>query len=91
MTETTFNNTIITEQDYFELAVQELEKELTRTLDELAPLEDRRQKKQPSRLWYSATLKERRNIVRTGEHIYNRDNNINGRPLLGNAIGTLGF
>ena len=40
--EATFNNTNITEQDDFELAVQELEKELTRTLDELAALEDRR-------------------------------------------------
>ena len=70
--EATFNNTIITEQDDFEPAVQELEKELTRTLDELAPLEDRTKKKQPSRPWYTATLKEQR-ILRTREHIYNRD------------------
>ena len=33
-----FNNSNILEQDDFTLAVQELEKELTRTLDELAQL-----------------------------------------------------
>ena len=70
---TSFDNSTILEQDDFTLAVQELEKELTRTLDELEPLKDRRKKKQPSRPWYSATLKEQRRIVRTGEHIYNRD------------------
>ena len=56
--EASFNDSTILEQDDFALAVQELEKELTRTLDELAPLQDRRKKKQPSRPWYSATLKE---------------------------------
>ena len=71
--EANFNNTSILEQDSFEQAVIELEKELTRTLDELAPLQDRRKKKQPSRPWYNATLKEQRRIVRTREHIYNRD------------------
>ena len=71
--EANFNNTSILEQDSFEQAVIELEKELTRTLDELAPLQDRRKKKQPRRPWYNATLKEQRRIVRTREHIYNRD------------------
>ena len=71
--ETSFNNSTILKQDNFMLAVQELEKELIRTLDELAPLQDRRKKKQPCRLWYNATLKEQRGIVRTREHIYNRD------------------
>ena len=47
--EATFYNATISELDDFKLAVQEPEKELTRTLDELAPLEDRRKKKQPSR------------------------------------------
>ena len=46
---TSFNNDNILQQDSFEQAVVELEKELTRTLDELAPLQDRRKKKQPSR------------------------------------------
>ena len=45
---TSFNNNNILGQDSFEQAVRELEKELTRTLDELAPLLDRRKKKQPS-------------------------------------------
>ena len=45
---TSFNNDNILGQDSFEQAVRELEKELTRTLDELAPLQDRRKKKQPS-------------------------------------------
>ena len=71
--EASFDNSTILEQDDFTLAVQELEKELTRTLDELAPLQDRRKKKQPSRPWYSATLKEQRRIVRTRECIYNRN------------------
>ena len=70
---TSFNNDNILEQDSFEQAVVELEKELTRTLDELAPLQDRGKKKQPSRPWYNATLKEQRRIVRTRERIYNRD------------------
>ena len=70
---TGFNNDNILEQDSFEQAVMELEKELTRTLDELAPLQDRRKKKQPSRPWYNATLKEQRRIVRTRKQIYNRD------------------
>ena len=56
--EANFNNTSILEQDSFEQAVIELEKELTRTLDKLAPLQDRRKKKQPSRPWYNAILKE---------------------------------
>ena len=70
---TSFNNNNILEQDNLEQAVVELEKELTRSLDELAPLQDRRKKKQPSRPWYNATLKEQRRIVRTREQIYNRD------------------
>ena len=70
---TSFNNDNILEQDSFEQAVVELEKELTTTLDELAPLQDRRKKKQPSRPWYNAILKEQRRIVRTREQIYNRD------------------
>ena len=70
--EANFNNTSILEQDDFEQAVIELEKELTRTLDELAP-QDRRKKKQPSRPWYNATLKEQRRILRTRERIYNRN------------------
>ena len=69
---TSFNNDNILEQNSFEQALIELEKELTRTLNELAPLQDRRKKKQPSRPWYNATLKEQR-IVRTREQIYNRD------------------
>ena len=71
--ETSFNNSAILEEDNFELAVKALEKELTRTLDELAPLQDRRKKKIPSRPWYNATLKEHKRIVRTRECIYNRD------------------
>ena len=71
--EANFNSTSILEQDSFKQAFIELEKELTRTLDELAPLKDRRKKKQPSRSWYNATLKEQRRIVRTREHIYNRN------------------
>ena len=70
--ETSFNNSTILEEDNFELAVKALEKELTRTLDELAPLQDRRKKKIPSRPWYNSTLKEQKR-VRTREHIYNRD------------------
>ena len=70
---TSFNNDNILEQDSLEQAVIELEKELTRTLDKLAPLQDRRKKKQPSRPWYNATLKVQRRIVRTREQIYNRD------------------
>ena len=70
---TSFNNENILEQDNFEQAVIELEKELTRTLEKLAPLQDRRKKKQPSRPWYNVTLKEQRRIVRTREQIYNRD------------------
>ena len=70
---TSFNNDNILEQDSFERAVIELEKELTRTLDELTPLQDRRKKKWPSRPWYNATLKEQRRIVRTREQIYNTD------------------
>ena len=64
---TSFNNDNILEQDSFEQAVVELEKELTKTLDKLALLQDRRKKKQPSRPWYNATLKEQRRIVRTRE------------------------
>ena len=71
--ETSFNNSRILEEENFELAVKALEKELTRTLDELALLEDRRKKRIPSRPWYNATLKEQKRIVRTREHIYNRD------------------
>ena len=71
--ETSFNNSAILEEENFELAVKSLEKELTRTLDELAPLQDRRKKKIPSRPWYNATLKEQKRIVRTRERIYNRD------------------
>ena len=70
---TSFNNNNILKQDSFEQAVVELEKELTRTLDELAPLKDRRKMKQPSRPLYNVTLKEQRRIVRTREQIYNRD------------------
>ena len=55
---TNFNNSIVLEQDSFEKVVEELEKELTRTLDELALLQDRRKKTQPSRPWYNSTLKE---------------------------------
>ena len=71
--DTSFNNSAILEEENFELAVKALEKELTRTLDELAPLQDRRKKKIPSRPWYNATLKEQKRIVRTRERIYNRD------------------
>ena len=39
---TSFNNDNMLEQDNFEQAVVELEKELTRTLDKLAPLKDKR-------------------------------------------------
>ena len=42
--EANYNNISILEQDSFEQAVIELEKELTRTLDELALLQDRRKK-----------------------------------------------
>ena len=42
-------NTSFNSDNILEQAVIELEKELTRTLDELAPLQDRRKKKQPSR------------------------------------------
>ena len=70
---TNFNNDNIVEQDSFEQAVVELEKELTRTLDELAPLWDRRNENQLSRPWYNATFKEQRRKVRTREQIYNRD------------------
>ena len=70
---TSFNNDNILQQDSFEQAVIEQQKELTRTLDKLAPLQDRRKKKQPSRPWYNATLKEQRRTVRTREQIYNRD------------------
>ena len=58
--ETSFNDSTILEQDNFELAVKALEKEFTRTLDELAPLQDRRKKKIPSRPWYNSTLKEQK-------------------------------
>ena len=71
--ETSFNNSTILEEDNLELAVKALEKELTRILDELAPLQDRRKKKIPSRPWYNATLKEQKRIVRTRECIYRRD------------------
>ena len=71
--ETSFNNSTILEQDNFELAVKALEKELTRTLYELVPLQDRRKKKIPSRPWYNSALKEQKRIVRTRERIYNRD------------------
>ena len=71
--ETSFDNSTILKQDDFTLAVQELEKEFIRTLDELASLQDRIKKKQPSRPWYNATLKEQRRIVRTRDCIYNRD------------------
>ena len=71
--DTSFKDTTILEQDNFEQAVKELEKELTRTLDELAPLQDRRRKKIPSRPWYNSTLKEQKRIVRTRERIYIRD------------------
>ena len=50
-----------------------MEDELTRTLDELAPIQDRKKKKIPSRPWYNSTLKEQKRIVRTREHIYTRD------------------
>ena len=71
--ETSFNNSTILDQDNFELAVKALERELTRTLDELAPLQNRRKKKIPSRPWYNSTLREQKRIVRTRECIYNRD------------------
>ena len=71
--ETSFNDSTILDQDNFELAVKALERELIRTLDELAPLQDRRKKKIPSRPWYNSTLREQKRIVRTREHIYNRD------------------
>ena len=71
--EISFNNSAILGEENFELAVKALEKELTRTLDELAPLQDRRKKKIPSRPWYNATLKEQKRIVRTRECIYNKD------------------
>ena len=71
--EASFDNSTILEQDDLILAVQELEKELIKTLDELVPLQNRRKKKQPSRPWYNATLKEQRRIVRTRECIYNTD------------------
>ena len=71
--ETSFNDSTIVEQDNFELAVKALKKELTRTLDELAPLQDRRKKKISNRSWYNSTLKEQKRIVRTRECIYNRD------------------
>ena len=71
--ETSFNDSTILDQDNFELAVKALEIELTRTLDELAPLQDRRKKKIPSRPWYNSTLRQQKRIVRTREHIYNRD------------------
>ena len=84
--ETSFDNSIILGQDDFALAVQELEKELTRTLDELAPLQDRRKKKQPSRPWYSASYTKG---TKKNSHTTEVDNPINGRHLLGSAIGTL--
>ena len=88
--ETSFNDSTILEQDNFKLAVKALEKELTRTLDELAPLQDRRKKKIPSRPWYNSTLKEQKRIVRTREHIYNKiDNYTNGRHSLEKEIDTL--
>ena len=71
--ETSFNDSTILEQDNFELAVKALENELTRTLDELAPIQDRKKKKIPSRSWYNSTLKEQKRIVRTRECIYTRD------------------
>ena len=71
--EAIFDNSTILEQDDFALAVQELEKELIKTLDELAPLKNKRKKKQPCRPWYNTTLKEQRRIVRTRKCIYNRD------------------
>ena len=71
--ETSFNDSTILEQDNFEQAVKALEKELTRTLDELAPMQDRRKKKISSRPWYNSTLREQKRIVRNRERIYNRD------------------
>ena len=71
--DTSFNDSTILDQDNFELAVKALEIELTRTLDELAPLQDRRKKKIPSRPWYNSTLRQQKRIVRTREHTYNRD------------------
>ena len=58
--ETSFNDSTILYQDNFELAVKALERELTWTIDELAPLQDRRKKKIPSRPWYNSTLREQK-------------------------------
>ena len=66
--ETSFNDSTI-----LAVEVEALERELTRTVDELAPLQDRRKKKIPSRPWYNSTLREQKRIVRTRKRIYNRD------------------
>ena len=67
-----FNNNRILEKENLEEAFTEFKEEMTRALDELAPLEDRGKPKGKSRPWYNSQLSEQRKVTRNRERTFNK-------------------
>ena len=68
-----FNNNRILDQPSLQDAVQVFNEEMERTLDIIAPLEEKKKKKKPKRTnkpWYTSELLKQRNIVRNRERVY---------------------
>ena len=65
-----FNNNRILQQTVLEVAYNIFTQELTRILDKIAPIEEKKPKRR-NRPWYSNKLLEQRKITRNRERIYN--------------------
>ena len=85
-----FNSNRILEKDNLEEAFKEFKEEMTRALDELAPLEDRVNSKRKSETWYNSQLLEQRKVTRNRERAFiNIERIITGGHLLENGIDTI--
>ena len=85
-----FNNNRIVEKDNLEEIFTEFKEEMTRALDELAPLEDNSKPKRKSRPWYNGQLLEQRKFTRNRErHSTNIERIITEGHLLENGIDTI--
>ena len=65
-----FNNNKILDQSSLEEAVQAFNEEMEKTLDKIAPKEEKREYERQNKQWYTSQLLEQRKIVRSQERAY---------------------
>ena len=65
-----FNNSKILDQSSLDDAVQAFNEEMEKTLDKIAPIEEKKEPKRQKKPWYTSQLLKQRKIIRNWERTY---------------------